>query len=171
MPLSAVESDALIESIEASFELRGFGLWAVELPGEAPLIGLVGLWQLDPALPFAPGVELGWRLARPYWGRGLALEAARASAGFGFGELGLSELVAYTAAGNVRSRRLMERLGMTHDPAEDFTHPKLAVGHPLAAHVVYRLGAGEWGGGCRQGARCSLLVRAARGGGVGRGLP
>jgi RimJ/RimL family protein N-acetyltransferase len=149
-PLSAAESDALLERIEVSFELRGFGLWAVEMPGEASLIGLVGLWQLDPALPFAPGVELGWRLARPYWGRGLALEAARVSARFGFGALGLSGLLAYTAAGNVRSQRLMERLGMTRDPAEDFMHPKLAAGHPLAAHVVYRLGAGEWGRDRRQ---------------------
>jgi RimJ/RimL family protein N-acetyltransferase len=139
-PLSLAESDALIGRIEASFQTHGFGLWAVELRGEAPLIGMVGLWQLDPLLPFAPGVELGWRLARPYWGRGLALEAARASAGFGLGELGLSELLAYTAAGNLRSRRLMERLGMTRDPAEDFMHPKLAAGDPLAAHVVYRLG-------------------------------
>jgi RimJ/RimL family protein N-acetyltransferase len=142
-PLTAAESDTLIEGIEESFDTRGFGLWALELRGEAPLIGMVGLWQLDPVLPFAPGVELGWRLARPYWGRGLALEGARASAAYGFGELGLPELLAYTAAGNKRSRALMESLGMTRDPIEDFMHPKLARGHRLAAHVLYRLAPGS----------------------------
>jgi len=137
--LSRAESRALVERIERCFEQRGYGLWAAELAEEAPLIGFVGLWPVDDALPFAPAVELGWRLARPYWGLGLAYEGALAAARYGLQQLELGSLVAYTAARNERSRRLMERLGMRRDPAEDFMHPRLAFGAPLAPHVLYRL--------------------------------
>lgn len=133
----------LIERIEGCFETNGFGLWALELVGERPsFLGCVGLWPVDPEMPFAPAVELGWRLAREHWGHGYASEAAAAAVEFAFGELALTELLAYTAARNLRSRRVMERLGMTHDPAEDFSHPKLASEHPLAPHVLYRLTSG-----------------------------
>jgi RimJ/RimL family protein N-acetyltransferase len=119
----------------------GFGQFVVELPGEAPFIGVVGLSDLYPALPAAPAIEAAWRLARPYWGRGYALEAARAVVADGFCRLGLQEIVAITVVGNVRSRRVMERLGMTRDPTEDFDfdHPRLSEGHPLRRHVLYRL--------------------------------
>jgi RimJ/RimL family protein N-acetyltransferase len=120
---------------------HGFGQFVVELPGEAPFIGVVGLGDLYPTLPAAPAIEAAWRLARPYWGKGYALEAARAAVEDGLGRLGLDEIVAITVVGNWRSRRVMERLGMTRDPAEDFDfeHPRLPPGHPLRRHVLYRL--------------------------------
>jgi RimJ/RimL family protein N-acetyltransferase len=125
--------------MEGCFEDRGYGLWAVELPGTAPFVGCVGLLAVGEELPFAPAVEVGWRLARPDWGQGLACEAASAAIAFAFDRLRLSELVAYTAERNERSRRLMDRLGMRHDPAENFVHPGLPSGDPLAPHVLYRL--------------------------------
>ena len=136
--LSRADSAALIARIERCFDQRGYGLWAVEIPTEAPFVGFVGLDPVDAGLACAPAVELGWRLARRFWGRGIATEAASAAMAFGFDVLGLSDLLAYTAVGNVRSRRVMERLGMRRDPAEDFSHPKLTSGHPLAPHVLYR---------------------------------
>ena len=95
-------------------------------------------------MPFAPAVEVGWRLARPFWGRGLATEAASAAVSFAFESLGLDSLVSFTARGNARSRRVMERLGMHHAESADFMHPSLPAGHRLAAHVLYRLDAAYW---------------------------
>jgi ribosomal-protein-alanine N-acetyltransferase len=148
-PLAAAESVATrsaahVERIEAGFAERGFGLWAVELPGEAGFIGFIGLQPVDAQLPFVPAVEVGWRLARPFWGRGLATEGAAASMRFAFEELELPSLVAYTAAVNLRSRRVMERLQMSRDPREDFAHPSIADGHRLREHVVYRAHAPRW---------------------------
>jgi RimJ/RimL family protein N-acetyltransferase len=143
-PLSRAQSQALLARIELTFEQLGYGLWAVQPDGESGAVGFVGLCPLEAELPFAPGVELGWRLARSHWGRGLAYECACASADFAFERLGLEELVATTAAGNVRSRRLMERLGMERDQAGDFDHPRVPAGHPLAPHVLYRLSARAW---------------------------
>ena len=119
----------------------GFGQFALQLPGECAFIGAVGLDHLRWAVPFAPAVEVAWRLARPYWGNGYAVEAARAAVEDGFFRLGFGEIVAFTVVGNRRSRNVMERLGMTHDPAEDFDHPRLAAepDHPLRRHVLYRL--------------------------------
>jgi RimJ/RimL family protein N-acetyltransferase len=141
-PLSAEQSDALVQRIERCFEERGYGLWAVEVLDEGAFAGFVGLEPVvDELLPFAPAVELGWRLAQPFWGRGIASEAASAAVALAFEELALTDLVSYTAAINVRSRRVMERLGMCRDPAEDFVHPGLPAMHPLAPHVLYRLDA------------------------------
>ena len=138
--LTRAESDLLIERIEDCFRENGYGAWAVELPGEIPLAGFVGLWpQTDERLAFAPAVEIGWRLNRVSWGRGIATEAARAALAFGLGEIGLEEIVSFTTAANRRSRAVMERLGMTRDPVEDFLHPGLDPGHPLAPHVLYRI--------------------------------
>jgi RimJ/RimL family protein N-acetyltransferase len=142
--LSTAQSDALIERIEAGFQVNGHGLWAVEMPEEASFIGFVGLSRVDFDVFFAPAVEVGWRLARAFWGRGLASEAARAALAFGFEQCGLAEVVSFTAAGNVRSRAVMERLGMRRDPREDFDHPQLAVGDPLRRHVLYRLERVGW---------------------------
>jgi RimJ/RimL family protein N-acetyltransferase len=142
--LSQERSDALIERFERCFDEHGYGLWAVELPGEQPLIGFVGLAPVEIDVAFAPSVELGWRLARDCWGRGIATEAATRAVAFAFAQLRLQELVAYTAVGNLRSRRLMQRLGMQRDPAEDFLHPDLPGGHRLARHILYRLGAQRW---------------------------
>jgi RimJ/RimL family protein N-acetyltransferase len=139
--LSREQSAALIARIERGFDERGYGLWAVEIPGEAALVGFVGLEPVGIDVAFAPAVELGWRLARPFWGRGIATEAATAATAFGFDQLGLPGLVAYTAQGNLRSRRVMQRLGMRRDPGEDFMHPWLAPDDPLAPHVLYRIDA------------------------------
>lgn len=145
-PLSRAESDELLDRCERLLSERRLGMWAVvELAddggADGPAAGAVGLWTVDGRLPFAPAVELAWRMFPAFWGRGLAAEAARASAGYAFEELGLDELVAYTAAVNERSWRLMQRIGMRRDPAEDFAHPKLAPGSELAPHRLYRLAA------------------------------
>lgn len=133
--------DAWVAAARTHWREHGFGQSVVELPREAPFIGVVGLSRVRFALPFAPAVEAAWRLARPYWGRGYAYEAARAAIDDGFGRLGLDEIVAFTVPANLASRRVMEELGMTRDPAEDFDfeHPRLPPGHPLRRHVLYRL--------------------------------
>jgi RimJ/RimL family protein N-acetyltransferase len=137
--LSREDSDARVEAIERHWAERGFGLWAVEAPGVAPFIGFVGLSVPRFESQFTPCVEVAWRLAAEYWERGYATEGARAAVEFGFGRLGLKEIVSFTVPANVRSRRVMEKLGMTRDPAEDFDHPLLPEGHPLRRHVLYRL--------------------------------
>jgi RimJ/RimL family protein N-acetyltransferase len=139
--LSSAQSAAMIERHEGSFAARGYGLWAVEHTARAQLIGAVGLVDVDLDVAFAPSVEVGWRLARAFWEQGLAAEAAAAALGFGFERLELARIVAYTAAVNHPSRRLMERLGMRRDPAEDFAHPGIAASDPLAPHVLYRIDA------------------------------
>ena len=101
--------------------------------------GYVGLWPATFDAPFTPAVEVGWRLARAHWGHGYATEAARASVADGFDRLQLDEILSFTATINHRSRRVMERLGMTHDPRDDFDHPALPPGHRLERHVLYRL--------------------------------
>lgn len=145
--LSASESAALIGRIETCFEQRGYGLWAVERIEGSELIGFVGLNPVPHELPFAPAVEVGWRLGRDFWGQGYATEAATAAIEFGFGALGLKQIVSFTAGANKRSRRVMERLGMSHDPSEDFEHPLLPAGSRLRAHVLYRLRRSEVRGG------------------------
>lgn len=137
--LSEAESRDLLRRLEAGFQRDGYGLWAVEIPGIAPMIGFVGLNPVRETLHFAPAVEVAWRLARRYWGQGLASEASTAALRFGFGELGLEEIVAYTAVRNTRSRRVMERIGMSYDDDADFLHPDIDAGDPLAPHVVYRI--------------------------------
>jgi RimJ/RimL family protein N-acetyltransferase len=134
------ESAEAIDRIEANFERQGFGLWAAEVPGVSPLIGFIGLTGADFDAHFTPAVEVGWRLARPYWGHGYATEGATAALRFGFEEAGLDEIVSFTAEINQRSRRVMERLGMTHTPEDDFDHPRMPAGHRLRRHVLYRIG-------------------------------
>jgi RimJ/RimL family protein N-acetyltransferase len=143
-PLSRPESDAQAARIRASFDDSDFGLWAVEVPGVTPFAGVAGLAVPRFEAAFTPCVEIGWRLARPHWGRGYAIEAAAAAVAYGFEEVGLDEIVSFTVPANDRSRRVMERLGMRRDPAEDFDHPRLPPGHPLARHVLYRLDRGAW---------------------------
>ncbi|HEY7851574.1 MAG TPA: GNAT family N-acetyltransferase [Caulobacteraceae bacterium] len=142
--LDRAASDALAARIRAHHAAHGWGSWAVEVPGEADFIGYVGLQTVSFDAPFAPAVEIGWRLARAHWGRGLATEAARAALAFGFERLALPEIVAFTVPANARSRAVMERLGMTRDPADDFDHPRLAEGHPLRRHVLYRMARARW---------------------------
>lgn len=138
-PLSRADSDALVDRIEGHFAQHGFGLWAIEVPDAIPFAGFVGLAVPAFEAAFTPCVEVGWRLAAACWGRGYATEGARAALAFGFARLGLAEIVSFTVPANVRSRRVMERLGMTHDPADDFDHPALPDGHPLRRHVLYRV--------------------------------
>ncbi len=135
--LTRAESDAGADRIERHFEERGFGLWAVELPDVAPFIGFVGLQVPRFAAHFTPCVEIGWRLDPEFWGRGYATEGARAALAFGFEILQLDEIVAMTVPANRRSRAVMERLGMTRDPKDDFDNP--LVEGVLKRHVLYRI--------------------------------
>jgi RimJ/RimL family protein N-acetyltransferase len=144
-PLDRSESDAFVARIRAHFAREGFGFWAVEVPGVAPLVGLVGLARPAFEAHFTPCVEVGWRLAREHWGKGYATEAARASIRFGFEQLGLDEIVSFTVPGNVRSRAVMERIGMTRSADDDFDHPALPEGHRLRRHVLYRIRRGALG--------------------------
>jgi RimJ/RimL family protein N-acetyltransferase len=137
--LSRAESDLLVDRIENHFLKHGFGLYALELPQEREFIGFAGLSIPAFQAHFTPCVEIGWRLSAERWGRGLASEAAGAVVRFAFGSLALDALVSFTVPANVRSRRVMEKIGMTHDPADDFDHPLLPEGHPLRRHVLYRL--------------------------------
>jgi len=140
-PLSREESDRFADRIESHFERHGFGLWAVEIPGQTPFIGYVGLSTPGFEAHFMPAVEIGWRLDRQFWGHGYATEGARAALGDGFGRVGMKEIVSFTSPLNVPSIAVMERLGMTHDPADDFDHPNVPEGHPLRRHVLYRIAA------------------------------
>ena len=137
-PLTRAESDGLVARIEAGFEAHGFGLWAVEVRGTGEFVGVAGLNRVGFAARFTPAVEVGWRLARAAWGNGYATEAGRAALSFGFERVGLTEIVSFTTVANRRSRAVMERLGMTRDPAEDFEHPSLPPGHSQRRHVLYR---------------------------------
>lgn len=137
--LTREESDALIGRVEDHFAERGFGFWALEVPGVTPFAGFVGLGVPRFETSFTPCVEIAWRLAAEHWGRGYAPEAARAALAFGFAELGLAEIVSFTVPANHRSRRVMEKIGMTRDLDGDFDHPALPEGHPLRRHVLYRI--------------------------------
>jgi ribosomal-protein-alanine N-acetyltransferase len=143
--LSREQSDAVATRIRNHFERHGFAQWAVEVRGGAPFIGFVGLSIPSFEAHFTPGVEVGWRLAFEHWRRGYASEAATASLAFGFSELGLAEIVSFTTMTNQRSTRVMERIGMTRAPQDDFDHPALAEGHPLRRHVLYRTSPGRPG--------------------------
>lgn len=137
-PLTRAESDALAERARADLDRRGYGLWALQVKATGEFIGFTGLaWQTFPA-HFTPALEVGWRLARAAWGHGYASEAAAAAVARGFDASDVDEIVSMTARANVRSRRVMERLGMAHDPADDFLHPRVPDTSPLKAHVLYR---------------------------------
>ncbi|MCW6506799.1 GNAT family N-acetyltransferase [Lichenifustis flavocetrariae] len=137
--LTRRQSDAQAAKLQAHIEAHGFGFWAVEAPGVAPFVGFVGLQYVDAHLPVGPAVEAGWRLARSFWGLGYATEAAGAAVEYGFDRLGFREILAYAVAGNLPSRRVMERIGMRHDPDADFHHPDRPDDDPKRRHVVYRL--------------------------------
>jgi RimJ/RimL family protein N-acetyltransferase len=139
--LDREQSDAMVSRMRDLIQAQGWGLWAVERRDTGALVGFTGLSVPRHPLPFQPCVEVGWRLARGAWGRGFATEAAREALRVGFHELGLTQVVSFTAVSNVRSRAVMERLGMTRDPTADFDHPALPVGHPLRRHVLYRISA------------------------------
>jgi RimJ/RimL family protein N-acetyltransferase len=135
--LTREQSDAAVARFQAEFDQRGYGWWAVEVRATGEFVGFAGLDQVDDDMPFT-GVEIGWRLARRAWGQGYATEAALRVLAYGFDALGLSEILAVTTAGNLRSRAVMRRIGMTRDPADDFDHPTVPEG-PLRQNVLYRL--------------------------------
>ncbi|MCR9141540.1 MAG: GNAT family N-acetyltransferase [bacterium] len=151
-PLNREQSDALFDRAVAHFARHGFGMWAVALRSQSSatdtddesahspgaVIGFTGLNLADFEAKFTPAMEIGWRLAREFQGRGYATEAARAVLSFAFEKLELPEIVSFTAVENTASRRVMEKIGMTRSAAEDFEHPALAPGHPLRSHVLYR---------------------------------
>lgn len=143
--LSPGESDELAARIDAHFERHGYGLFAAELRESGVFAGFIGLSVPSFEAHFTPCVEIGWRLDAAYWNRGLATEGARAVMRYGFEVLGLREIVSFTAPANLRSIRVMEKLGMQRDPADDFDHPRLEEGHPLRRHVLYRLKGGLHG--------------------------
>lgn len=139
------ESDAIAARIRAGLAQRGFGFWAVDLPGTG-FIGFVGLSVPRFEAHFTPCVEVGWRLARAHWGQGYATEAGMAALSYGFEVAGLTEIVALAVAGNAASRAVMTRLAMRHHPADDFDHPDVPPGDPKRRFVLYRINAAEWAG-------------------------
>jgi len=143
-PLTTEQSDAMVNRIEDGFDQRGFGLWALEVARTGMFVGCTGLAVPAFEAPFGPAVEVGWRLAPAAWGQGYATVAAHAALRFGFDAAGLTEIISFTAQSNARSRAVMRRLGMAHDPTEDFDHPVLPSGHPLRRHVRYRLPAARY---------------------------
>lgn len=138
------QSAEMVDRISRGFTERGFGLWAVEIKESKTFIGFTGLSIPRFEAAFTPCVEVGWRLAYNHWGQGYATEAARAAIRFGFEEKRLEEIVSFTTKANTRSRRVMEKLGMSHDPAEDFDHPSLPADHVIRPHVLYRLSQSQW---------------------------
>lgn len=143
--MSQEASDAFVDRIEAHWNETAWGLWAIEIPEVAPFIGYVGLWPAD-YVTGNPMVEVGWRLAREFWGHGYATEAAREALRVGFEEVGLEEIVSFTVPQNERSWRVMERIGLIRDPSADFDHPRVdPIAYPaLVRHVLYRLSRSAW---------------------------
>jgi RimJ/RimL family protein N-acetyltransferase len=137
-------SDAWIDFQINHESSHGFCLWAVESRASGIFIGAVGLLRIGFVARFTPAVEVGWRLARQFWGQGFAVEAAQASLQFGFEQIRLTEVVAHASIRNVRSRRVMAKLGMSHDSAEDFDHPRISESDPLRRQVLYRLTQDAW---------------------------
>jgi RimJ/RimL family protein N-acetyltransferase len=137
--LTAAECNSWVDWIKDHFARHGFGLYAAELKSDGRFIGFIGVQVPSFQAHFTPCVEIGWRLAADCWGKGLATEGASAVGRHAFDVLRLASLVSFTVPANIRSRRVMEKLGMNRNPTEDFDHPKLPEGHPFRRHVLYRL--------------------------------
>ena len=142
-PLSRESSDASIDAWQSQLDSRGWSNWALELKASGELLGFTGLSVPRRVLPCSPCVEVGWRRARKHWGQGYATEAACAALEVGFVRLDLPEIVSFTTAGNVRSRAVMERIGM-RDARQEFEYPGFPEGHPLRRHCLYRIARDEW---------------------------
>ena len=138
-PMTREESDGLVDRIMTQYDAWGFCLWAVEIQEIGQFIGFTGLSRPSFDAHFMPAVEIGWRLSKDAWGNGYATEAAFAALDHGFGPAGLDEIVSFTATTNLPSQRVMQKIGMTHDEAGDFDHPRLPDGHRLQRHVLYRI--------------------------------
>ncbi|HVV69747.1 MAG TPA: GNAT family N-acetyltransferase [Gammaproteobacteria bacterium] len=137
--MSQEEVKQFIDKNNQQQETRGFTLWAAELKVTHELIGFIGLNYTDWPAHFTPAVEVGWRLGSEYWGNGYATEGAKACLDYGFNQCGLKEIVSFTVPANLRSIRVMERIGMLRDVNDDFSHPRLASEHRLSRHVLYRI--------------------------------
>lgn len=142
--LTPEESDQFARRICTAMKQQDFGLWAVTVPNVADFIGYIGLAPVNFAADFTPAVEIGWRLSYEFWNKGYATEGAKAALQYGFETLKMEEIVSFTAIQNIRSQKVMEKIGLTHYPEEDFDHPKLPEGHRLRRHVLYRAKAKEW---------------------------
>ena len=141
--LSRAESDAQVARMEEMWAEDGFSLGVAERKADGAFLGMVGIARVG-FVPFESMVEVGWRLGRAHWGKGYASEAARAWLAHGFEAIGLEEIIAFTALGNLRSQAVMRRIGMRHDPARDFEHPAVAEGHPIRAHRLFAIDAAAW---------------------------
>ncbi|MDG2113087.1 MAG: GNAT family N-acetyltransferase [Actinomycetota bacterium] len=142
--LDETQSSVLAELCDVGLAERDYGLWAVEVVDGPEFIGFVGLSSPSWEAVFTPCIEIGWRLDRPHWGHGYATEAAREVLRYAFEDLGLDEVVSFTTLTNTPSSAVMERLGMTRDPAEDFDHPNIESGHPLRRHLLCRVDQDGW---------------------------
>lgn len=142
--ISKEESNAFIKDCFQHIDQWGWGLWAVSLVQTGEFVGFIGLREVSFKAAFTPAVEIGWRLAYEYWGNGYATEGAKATLRYGFEKLHLDEIVSFTVPANMRSRAVMEKIGMNRDPKGDFDHPKVPEGHILKRHVLYRIKANEY---------------------------
>lgn len=142
--LTAEDTARFVTRIEEHFDEYGYGLWVVEHELSGDFVGFTGLFVPSFEAPFTPAVEIGWRLAAEHWGKGYATEAARGALRFGFEQAGLAEIVSFTVPANTQSTKVMERIGMTHNAADDFDHPSLPEGSPPRRHVLYRMSASDW---------------------------
>jgi RimJ/RimL family protein N-acetyltransferase len=134
----------MVDRMRATWRERGYGLWAVDVKATGEFIGFIGLSSPSWEAHFTPAIEVGWRLARSAWGHGYAPEGALAALAYGFGfDPSLAEIVSFTTEGNLKSRRVMEKIGLTHDPADDFDHPMLP-GWAGRRHVLYRISRDRW---------------------------
>jgi RimJ/RimL family protein N-acetyltransferase len=138
------QSNDFVDRISPAIDERGWGLWALEVRETGRFIGFTGLSVPSFEAHFTPAVEIGWRLTKEAWGNGYATEAARAALTYGFGSAGLDEIVSFTTTTNLPSQRVMQRIGMTHDEADDFDHPRIDPGHRLRRHVLYRIDRAQW---------------------------
>jgi len=141
--LSRLESNAAAEKFKLLIAQNGWGFWAVETISERAFIGLVGLHKPLYKLPFGPCVEIGWRVGSAHWGKGYATEAGKACMNFAFDRLDLCEVFAFTSVSNMKSRAVMERLGMVNIEA-NFDHPTIPHNSPLREHVVYKIEIHQW---------------------------
>lgn len=137
--MTRAQSDAFVDRMATRIASDGWGLWALEVADTGEFVGFTGLSVPRFDAHFTPAVEIGWRLAPAAWGHGYASEAARCALAYGFGSLDLDEIVSFTARANLRSQAVMQRIGMSHDPADDFKHPNLPAESPLRDHVLYRV--------------------------------
>jgi len=142
-PLSREESDNLANRFKEIIDTnKGWGFWAVELKATGEFAGTVGLLYQADRFDFSPCTEIGWRLAKPFWHQGIALEAASSALNFAFNQRHLDEVVSFTSVHNTPSESLMKRLGMVKQGR--FMHPALTPSHDLAEHVLYKITAMNW---------------------------